>query len=82
MPEANYYVVENPSIEKKLEEDSSKSEKEIKGKNKEKGKGKEKGKEKEKTKEKAREKAKKKRSNLVKLNLIEGKTCSISKGTM
>ena len=42
VPEANYRVVENPSIEKTLNEGSSKAEKE--GKGKEKGKLKEKGK--------------------------------------
>ena len=43
VPEANY-VVENPTIEKTLEEGSSKADKEVKGKSKEKGKGKENGK--------------------------------------
>ena len=54
MPEANYYVVENPTIEKTLEESCSKAEKEVKGKSKEKGKRKKKckGKNKEKSKEK------------------------------
>ena len=42
VPEANYRVVENPSIEKTLNEGSSKAERE--GKGKEKGKLKEKGK--------------------------------------
>ena len=64
MPGANYQVFENPTIEKTLEEGSSKAEKEVKGKSKEKGKGK------IKNSEKAREKAKKKKSNLVKMNLI------------
>ena len=40
MPEANYHVAENPTIEKTLEKDSSKAEKEVKGKIKAKGKGK------------------------------------------
>ena len=44
MPEANYHVVENPTIEKSLEEGSSKAEKEVKGKSKERGKGKRKNK--------------------------------------
>ena len=60
MPEANYYVVENPTIEKTLEESCSKAEKEVKGKSKEKGKRKEKykgkGKDKGKNKEKSKEK--------------------------
>ena len=36
VPEANYHVVENPNIEKTLEEGSSKAEKEVKEKSKEK----------------------------------------------
>ena len=36
MPEANYHILENPTIEKTLEEGSSKAEKEVKGKSKEK----------------------------------------------
>ena len=40
VPEANYHVVENPTIEKTLEKGSSKAKKEVKGKSKEKGKGK------------------------------------------
>ena len=52
----------------------------LRRKNKEKAK--KRTKEKEKTKEKAREKAKKQKSDLVKLNLIGGKTSSIYKGTM
>ena len=76
MPEANYHVIENPNIAKVLDEGSSKAEKE------EQGKAKKRTKEKEKTKEKAREKAKKQKSDLVKLNLIGGKTSSIYKGTM
>ena len=44
MPEANYHVVENPTIKKTLEEGSSKAEKEVKGKSKERGKGKRKNK--------------------------------------
>ena len=74
MPEANYYVFENPTIEKTLEEGSSKAEKKVKGKSKKKRQRKRKGhrKRKKKKKGKAREKAKKKKkkSNLVKLNLI------------
>ena len=54
-------------------EDSSNAEKEVK-KRKEKVKGKEK--------DKGKEKAKKMRWNLVKLNLIGGKPCSICKGKM
>ena len=80
--EANYQVVKNPTIEKTLEEGSSKAEKKVKEKSKEKCEGKEKGQEKENTKKKAREKAKNKKSNLVKLNLIGEKTCSICKETM
>ena len=39
LPKDNYHVVESPTIEKKtLEGDSSKAEKEVKGKSKEKGK--------------------------------------------
>ena len=39
IPEANYYVVENATIKKTLEEGSSKAEKEVNWKSKEKGKG-------------------------------------------
>ena len=58
--EANYHAVENQTIEKTLEEGSSKAEKEVKGKSNEKGKGKEKckGKEKEKGKSKGKNKEK------------------------
>ena len=42
--EANYDVVDNPVIEKTLEEGSSKAEKEVRGKSKENRKGKENGK--------------------------------------
>ena len=34
MPEANYHVVKNPTIDETFEEDSSKSEKAVKGKSK------------------------------------------------
>ena len=61
VPEANYHVVENPTIKINFEEGSRKAEKEIKRKSKEKGKGKEKKQGKYKI---------KKKSNLVKLNLI------------
>ena len=74
VPDANYHVVENPPIEKALEESSGKAEKEVKGKKK--------IKEKKRTKEKTRGKAKRKKSNRVKLNLNGGKTCSIYKGTL
>ena len=43
-PEANYHVAEDSTIEKNLEEGSSKAENEVKGKNKEKDKVKEKSK--------------------------------------
>ena len=70
VPDANYHVVENPPIEKALEQSSGKAEKEVKGKKK-------KIKEKKRTKEKTRGKAKRKKSNRVKLNLNGGKTYSI-----
>ena len=71
VPEANYHVVENPTIKVNFEEGSRKAEKEIKRKSKEKRQGKEKGKGKGKGKEKKQGKYKiKKKSNLVKLNLI------------
>ena len=59
-----------------MEEGSSKAEQEVKEKSKEKckGTGKDKG--------KRRERANKKEPNLVKLNLIGGKTFSICKQTM
>ena len=63
MPEANYHVVENPTIEKTLEEGSSKAEREVKGKSEKKGKGKEKGKGKGKEKGKSKGKSKEKKSN-------------------
>ena len=77
----NYHVVKNLTIEKILEEGSRRAEKEINGKSKKK-KTKEKKRAMEKTYEKAREKVKKKKSNLLKLNFIVEKTCSISKGTI
>ena len=52
VPDANYHVVENPPIEKALEESSGKAEKEVKGKKIDKGKEKDKGKNKGKSKEK------------------------------
>ena len=42
VPEANYHVVEKPTVEKTLEEGSSKAEKKVKGKKKEKDKRKKK----------------------------------------
>ena len=69
VPEANYHVVENPTIKVNFEEGSKKAENEIKRKSKEKGEGKEKGKGKGKEKKQGKYKIKKK-SNLVKLNLI------------
>ena len=79
MPEANHQVVENPTIDKTLEEGSSNAEKEVKQKSKEKDRGKEKDEGKGKDREKARGKAKKKKSNLVKLNLIGEKHASYAK---
>ena len=61
VPEANYHVVGNPTIEKTLEEGNSKADKEVKRKSKEKGKGK--GKDKGKSKGKSREKEKKPSEN-------------------
>ena len=60
VPEANYHVVENPTIEKTLEEGSSKAEREVKSKSEKKGKGKEKGKGKGKEKGKSKGKSKEK----------------------
>ena len=64
VPEANY-VVENPTIEKTLEEGSSKADKEVKGKSKEKGKGKENGKRKRKDKGKSKLKSKRNQTDTI-----------------
>ena len=64
VPEANY-VVENPTIEKTLEEGSSKADKEVKGKSKEKGKGKENGKRKRKGKGKSKLKSKRNQTDTI-----------------
>ena len=64
VPEANY-VVENPTIEKTLEEGSSKADKEVKGKIKEKGKGKENGKRKRKDKGKSELKSKRNQTDTI-----------------
>ena len=64
VPEANY-VVENPTIEKTLEEGSSKADKEVKGKSKEKGKGKENGKRKRKDKGKSELKSKRNQTDTI-----------------
>ena len=76
VPDANYHVVENPPIEKALEESSGKAEKEVKGKCKKKIKEKKRAKEKNKGKSKDKE---------IKPGEIEfewGKICSICKGTL
>ena len=76
VPDTNYHVVENPPIEKALEESSGKAEKEVKGKRKKKIKEKKRAKEKNKGKSKDKE---------IKPGEIEfewGKTCSICKGTL
>ena len=64
VPEANY-VVENPTIDKTLEEGSSKADKEVKGKSKEKGKGKENGKRKRKDKGKSKLKSKRNQTDTI-----------------
>ena len=62
--EANYHVVEDPTIEKILEEGSSKAEKEVTGKNKEKSKVKEIGKGKGKLQRKKQGKKQRKRNQI------------------
>ena len=66
MPEANYHVVENRTIEKILEEGRGKAEKKIKEKKQIKG-------QRKRQRKKKREKAKKRKWRLVKLNLIKEK---------